>query len=181
MTGATTLDSTGQYLPLGNPNNAMALGGPLQGHLIGVQTFTNSGTIDLQSNPVAGDVLVITGGRQAGLAPTQPIAGVGGPGTFISNGGTLKLDTVLNEGGAATHSDTLVVDGTSVGANGATKTAILNAGGGGCADRGRRDSGRTGTGPDPLRARRVYTRQRCRGRPVRLPVVPGRRRRRQPR
>ena len=29
------LDSTGQYLPLGNPNNAMALGGPLQGHLIG--------------------------------------------------------------------------------------------------------------------------------------------------
>ena len=106
VTGATTLDSTGQYLPLGNPNNAMALGGPLQGHLIGVTTFTNSGTIDLQSNPVAGDVLVITGARQAGTA---------GPGTFISNGGTLKLDTVLNEGGAATHSDTLVVDGTSVG------------------------------------------------------------------
>ena len=36
VTGATTLDSTGQYLPLGNPNNAMALGGPLQGHLVGV-------------------------------------------------------------------------------------------------------------------------------------------------
>ena len=35
VTGATTLDSTGQYLPLGNTNNAMALGGPLQGHLIG--------------------------------------------------------------------------------------------------------------------------------------------------
>ena len=66
VTGATTLDSTGQYLPLRNPNNAMALGGPLQGHLIGVQTFTNSGIIDLQSNPVAGDVLVITGGRVAG-------------------------------------------------------------------------------------------------------------------
>ena len=129
VTGATTLDSTGQYLPLGNTSNEMALDGPLQGQLLGVQTFTNSGTIDLQSNPVAGDVLVITGGRQAGLAPTHPIAGVGGPGTFISNGGTLKLDTVLNEGGAATHSDTLVVDGTSVGANGATKTAILNAGG----------------------------------------------------
>ena len=43
MTGATTLDSTGQYLPLNNPNNSMALGGPLQGHLIGVSTFTNSG------------------------------------------------------------------------------------------------------------------------------------------
>src|SRR5262249_49902047 len=49
VTGATTLDSTGQYLPLNNPNNAMALGGPLQGHLIGVQTFINSGIIDLQS------------------------------------------------------------------------------------------------------------------------------------
>ena len=108
VTGATTLDSTGQYLPLGNPNNAMALGGPLQGHLIGVSTFTNSGIIDLQSNSVAGDVLVITGAGQASAD--------GGPGTFISNGGTLRLDTVLNQGGAATRSDTLVVDGTSVGA-----------------------------------------------------------------
>jgi outer membrane autotransporter protein len=120
VTGATTLDSTGQYLPLANPNNAMALGGPLQGHLIGVTTFTNSGIIDLQSNPAAGDVLVITGARQAGTA---------GPGTFISNGGTLRLDTVLNQGGAATRSDTLVVDGTSVGPNGATQMAIRNAGG----------------------------------------------------
>jgi outer membrane autotransporter protein len=128
VTGATTLDSTGQYLPLGNPNNAMALGGPLQGHLIGVATFINSGIIDLQSNPAAGDVLVITGARQAGLVPTPLIVGPG-PGTFISNGGVLRLDTVLNEGGAATRSDTLVVDGTSVGPGGATSMAIRNAGG----------------------------------------------------
>ena len=122
VTGATTLDNTGEYLPLNNPNNSMAApGGPLQGHLIGVNTFINSGTIDLQSNPVAGDVLVITGARAAGLP---------GTGTFISNGGTLRLDTVLNEGGAATRSDTLVVDGTSVGA-GPTQMAIRNAGGGG--------------------------------------------------
>ena len=67
-------------------------------------------------------MLVITGARQAGVA---------GPGTFISNGGTLKLDTVLNEGGAATRSDTLVVDGTSVGAGGPTSMAIRNAGGAG--------------------------------------------------
>ena len=67
-------------------------------------------------------MLLITGGRQAGVA---------GPGTYISNGGTLKLDTVLNEGGAATLSDTLVVDGTSVGPNGATSTVIRNAGGAG--------------------------------------------------
>jgi outer membrane autotransporter protein len=129
VTGATTLDSTGQYLPLDNPNNRMALGGPLQGHLIGVATFTNSGTIDLQSNPVAGDVLVITGARQAGPAPTFPIAGVPGPGTFISNGGRLLLDTVLNQGGAATRSDTLVVDGTLVGAGGPTSMVIRNASG----------------------------------------------------
>jgi hypothetical protein len=90
-------------------------------YITGVSTFTNSGTIDLQSNPVAGDVLVITGARQAGVA---------GPGTFISNGVMLKLDTVLNEGGAATRSDTLVVDGTRVG-SGPTNMAIRNAGGAG--------------------------------------------------
>ena len=38
---------------------------------------------------------------------------------------------MLNEGGAATRSDTLVVDGTSVGAGGATSMAIRNAGGAG--------------------------------------------------
>src|SRR5262245_22388981 len=64
VTGATFLDNTGQYLPLGNLNHAMAPNGPLQGHLIGVTTFTNSGIIDLQSNPAAGDVLVLTGSRQ---------------------------------------------------------------------------------------------------------------------
>jgi outer membrane autotransporter protein len=120
VTPTPIIDSTGEYLPLGNPNNTMALGGPLQGHLIGVATFTNSGIIDLQSNPIPGDVLVITGAHQAGLI---------GSGTYISNGGTLKLDTVLNEGGTATLSDTLVVDGTSVGPLGATKTDIHNAGG----------------------------------------------------
>ena len=125
VTGATTLDSTGQYLPLGNPNNAMALGGPLQGHLIGVTTFTNSGTIDLQSNPVAGDVLVITGARPGrGSRPRH----------LHLNGGTLRLDTVLNQGGAATRSDTLVVDGTSVGA-GAQQDGNPQRRRHGCADR----------------------------------------------
>jgi autotransporter family porin len=100
----------------------------LQGHRVGVQTLINSGTIDLQSNPVAGDVLVITGARQAGLGINPLIAGPG-PGTFISNGGTLRLDTVLNEGGAATRSDTLVVDSTLVGGGGATNMVIRNAGG----------------------------------------------------
>src|SRR5215831_18892501 len=119
--GATKLDATGQYLPLGNLNNAMALNGPVQGQLIGVAAFTNSGTIDLQSNPVAGDVLVI---RQSALT-INPLAGPG-LGTFFSNGGTLKLDTVLNQGDVATRSDTLVVDGTSV-LGGPTNMIIRNA------------------------------------------------------
>jgi autotransporter family porin len=120
--GALTLDSTGQYLPLGNVNNAMALEGPVQGHILGTATFTNSGLLNLQANPSAGDVLVISGGQ---------IAGASGGGTFVSNSGTLKLDTVLNEGGpVATHTDTLVVDGTKVG-SGATSMQIRNAGGAG--------------------------------------------------
>ena len=72
VTGATKLDNTRQYLPLGNANNTMTLGGPLQGQMIGVATFTNSGMIDLQSNPVAGDVLLITGGREAGAPAPEP-------------------------------------------------------------------------------------------------------------
>ena len=66
--GATTLDNTGQYLPHGNTLNAMAIGGPVQGQLFGATTFTNSGTIDLQANPVAGDVLLISGGRTPGTS-----------------------------------------------------------------------------------------------------------------
>ena len=52
VTPSPIIDSTGQYLPLGNPNNTMALGGPLQGQLIGMATFTNSGTIDFRPTPL---------------------------------------------------------------------------------------------------------------------------------
>jgi outer membrane autotransporter protein len=118
--GATTLDNSGQYLPLGNPQHVMSLGGPVQGQILGVATFTNSGTIDLHSNPVPGDVLVISGGHTPGT---------NGGGVFVSNGGTITIDTVLNEGGAAALSDVVVVDSTSIGAGGATKANIINAGG----------------------------------------------------
>jgi outer membrane autotransporter protein len=122
VTATTKVDNTGQYLPLGNPNNAMVLDGPLQGQMLGVKTFTNSGKIDLQSNSAPGDVLLITGGQTPGA---------NGGGTYISNGGSLWLDTVLNQGGPlATDSDTLVVDGTKV-ASGATEILVRNAGGAG--------------------------------------------------
>ena len=129
VTGATTLDPTGEYLPLApgsvsnarvsNPLNAMALNGPLQGQILGVQTFINSGTIDLTANPVAGDVLVISGGQTAGT---------NGGGVFVANGGTLRLNTVLNAGGPNSQSDMLVVDSTRLG-SAATGILVSNAGG----------------------------------------------------
>jgi outer membrane autotransporter protein len=120
--GATTLDATGQYLPLGLTFNAMSLGGPVQGQILGATTFTNSGVINLQANPVPGDVLLITGGHTPGTT---------GGGTFVASGGSLLLDTVLNEGGANSRSDVLVVDGTAVGPGGATRMFVKNAGGSG--------------------------------------------------
>lgn len=120
--GATTLDNNGQYLPLGNANNAMGLGGPVQGQILGVSAFNNSGAINLQSNPVAGDVLVISGG-------TAP--GEDGSGTFTSNGGSLLVNTRLDEGGPNSLSDVLVVDHTAVETGGPTRLRFLNAGGAG--------------------------------------------------
>jgi autotransporter family porin len=122
VSGAATLETAGQYLPLGNPNNSMAPAGPVQGHIVGASAFTHGGVIDLQANPAAGDVLVITGAQTAGTV---------GKGTFVSNGGALKIDATLNEGDAASRADVLVVDGTSVGAGGATRVQVRNAGGAG--------------------------------------------------
>ena len=129
VTGATTLDSTGQYLPLApgsvsnavvsNPFNAMSLNGPVQGQILGVQTFNNSGTIDLTANPSPGDVLVISGGHTPGTD---------GGGVFVANGGTLRLNTVLNAGGPSSQSDMLVVDSTRLG-SAATGILVSNAGG----------------------------------------------------
>jgi autotransporter family porin len=118
--GATTLDSAGQFLPLGNAANAMALGGPVQGQILGATTFTNFGTIDLQANPTPGDVLLISRGH---------IPGTNGGGTFVSDGGRLLIDTVLNEGEPASQSDVLVLDNATVGAGGATGLSVRNAGG----------------------------------------------------
>lgn len=118
--GATTLNSTGQYLPEGRTANAMALNGPVQGQLLGVAEFTNSGIVDLQANGVAGDVLLISG---------STVAGIAGNGVYVSNGGVLKLDTVLNEGGARSVSDVLVVDAMGTIAGGPTKVDINNVGG----------------------------------------------------
>jgi autotransporter family porin len=124
---AQTLDTTGQYLPFGFAFNAMRLNSPVQGQILGVQTFNNSGTIDLGANfengnpaaPVVGDVLVISGGHTAGI---------NGGGVFVANGGLVRFDTNLNEGGANSQSDILVVDGTRLG-SAKTGLAVTNVGG----------------------------------------------------
>lgn len=118
---ATTLDTAGMYLPFGNPANTMALNSPAQGQLLNLQTFNHSGLINLQANPDAGDVLLISGGATPGSD---------GGGVFIANGGTLAIDTVLNEGGAASVSDVLVLDSTQRG-SGPTGVAVNNLGGSG--------------------------------------------------
>ena len=91
----------------------------MQGQILGATTFTNSGTIDLQANPGAGDVLVISGGHTPGT---------NGGGVFVANGGTLQLNTVLNAGGPNSQSDMLVVDSTRLG-SAPTGILVSNAGG----------------------------------------------------
>ncbi len=118
---AIALNTTGAYAT-GYAANTMALNGPAQAQILGVQAFVNSGVIDLQSNGRVGDVLVISGGSTPGTS---------GGGVYVANGGALKLDTVLNEGGATnSQSDMLVVDGTSLGSGGATTIALNTTGAG---------------------------------------------------
>lgn len=100
--------------------------GVVQGQLTGVSNFTNSGVITLQGvdngagQAVAGDLLVITGSHAAGTS---------GGGVYTSNGGQLRVDTVLNQGGAASLSDVLVLDRTALGSGGATRVFVSRAGG----------------------------------------------------
>jgi autotransporter family porin len=77
--------------------------------------------IDLTGGARAvGNVLVIGGAQTAGQD---------GGGVFVSNGGTLKLNTVLNDGGAHSQSDMLVVDSTRTAAGGSTRIQVNNIGG----------------------------------------------------
>ena len=124
--GATAWDTTGALLPpIGDvADYDITLEGVEQGQLTGLTNFNNAGAIIMQdalgggAGPVAGDILVITGG------------GEGAPALFTSEGGSLMLDTFLDAGGAATSlSDVLMLDATALGAGGATQVFIENAGG----------------------------------------------------
>ncbi|MCL2657798.1 MAG: autotransporter outer membrane beta-barrel domain-containing protein [Betaproteobacteria bacterium] len=113
---AATLNATGAY-NTGYSANTMALNGPVQAQILGVQTFTNNGVINLQGNSGVGNVLVISGGATPGVS---------GGGVYVANAGSqLRLNTVINEGGPInSRSDMLVVDSTRLG-TGAT-TIVIN-------------------------------------------------------
>ena len=117
---ATILNNAGEYVT-GYAANTMTLGGTTQGQILNVQTFNNSGVIDMSGTAgLAGDVLIISGGVTPGIS---------GGGIYISENGSLTLDTMLNEGDVNSASDMLVVDGTLLGSTGATSINISNTGG----------------------------------------------------
>jgi autotransporter family porin len=120
-TGITTFNASGAYLPLAQAANAPTSGAAVQGQLLGVNRFINSGTLDLAagSNSV-GNVLLISGATTAGTD---------GGGVFVSNGGRLLLNTTLNGGGANSLSDMLVVDSTSTASGHTTGVVVSNVGG----------------------------------------------------
>ncbi|MBV4522074.1 autotransporter outer membrane beta-barrel domain-containing protein [Pseudomonas sp. SWRI74] len=120
-TGISNFTASGAYLPLGQTANQPTLGGAVQGQILGVSSFTHSGTLDLAAGSrTVGNVLVISGATTAGAD---------GGGVFVSNGGSLLLNTTLNEGAANSLSDMLVVDSTSSGSGGPTAIAVTNVGG----------------------------------------------------
>jgi outer membrane autotransporter protein len=131
-TAPMTWDETGQYFVPGSAGlidsatYGIQASGIEQGHIVNLETFENAGLITMAdaetggNGPVAGDVLVITGGATAG----NPAGG-----KFISNGGALHIDTVLNDG-ATDITDVLVVDQAELKGGGtATGIMVTNAGG----------------------------------------------------
>ncbi|NTZ96965.1 autotransporter outer membrane beta-barrel domain-containing protein [Pseudomonas koreensis] len=126
--GIVSFSSSGAYLPLGQAANAPTLGGAVQAQLLGVTSFTNSGTLDLPSGSrTVGNVLLISAANTAGN---------NGGGVFVSDGGALLLNSTLNAGGTNSISDMLVVDSTATSAGGATRIAVRNVDGQGALTQG---------------------------------------------
>ena len=133
VTGENTVDATSYYqVKTGSDERVLDTSfydlnrsGIVQGQMLNLGTFSNAGIIDLRGMAV-GNSLVISGATSVTDA---------GTGKFISNGGSLYLNTVLNAGmgiGGTTgsQSDVLVVDQTILG-SGATKIQVFNVGGAG--------------------------------------------------
>jgi autotransporter family porin len=125
--GEHQVDDTGRF----NATGALSIHdkGISQGQLLNLNTFENAGTLNLAVNQLAGDLLAITGNSSLDGSSVKEGGNLSsGGGTFISQGGTLLLDTVLNAGGKQSQTDMLVVDNAKVG-SGATSIFINNTGG----------------------------------------------------
>ncbi|TWS99824.1 hypothetical protein, partial [Reyranella sp. CPCC 100927] len=131
VSGARTVDPANYYVPttgidgrsLGTTTYDLNREGVVQGQFINLATFNNTGTIDLRG-PVVGNTLLITGGASAATP---------GTGVFVSNGGQLLSNVVLNggvDGDGGSIADVLIVDRTQLG-SGATQIAVTNVGGAG--------------------------------------------------
>jgi outer membrane autotransporter protein len=133
VTGATAFNTANETFATGSAALSITNEGIEQGHIVDLETFINSGTLTLAdletggTTAVAGDVLAIT---------SLNVPGLGGTSNFISNGGELHLDTILDTGAVDT-TDVLILDTVTTGAGGATGITITDAGGAG---------GITGTG-----------------------------------
>ncbi len=124
---AGAVDTTGMYSAQGTKSIATA--GINQAQLLNVDTFHNAGTLNLAVNQLAGDLLAITANSElSGQSAHAGGAVTSGGGSFISDGGFLLVDTVLNEGGSASQSDVLVVDNAQTG-SAATRIRVNQVGG----------------------------------------------------
>ncbi|WP_347253502.1 autotransporter outer membrane beta-barrel domain-containing protein [Leminorella grimontii] len=115
VSGEQFVNTSGQYLADGLSHYDTSRSGIVQGQMLNLGSFTNSGAIDLSQNGLTGDTLVISG---------SGTAGANGGGQFVSDGGVVKMDTVVNRGGSSTQSDILVVDNAT--ASGAPTVLALN-------------------------------------------------------
>ena len=113
VSGELSTSTAGEYVPVGALSSSNA--GVVHGQLLNLEVFENAGLIDLGANAQAGDVFVVTGGA---------VAGSYGAGQYVSNGGSIKLDSFLNEGGGASLSDVVVLDDVVVG-SGATGVLVV--------------------------------------------------------
>lgn len=123
--GATTFDTTGAIVDPHGTDGDMTLSGVEQGQFIGLEQFTNSGIITLQDGKT-GDFLAIT---------DKGVAGPGGGGVFISNGGSLHLDVRLDDGSSG-KADMLFLDIAKSGVGGGTQVFVTKAGGAGALTKG---------------------------------------------
>ena len=127
--GNTNTPSTvGEYIPVGALSITNA--GTVHGQLLNLNTFVNKGKIDLTDNQQAGDVLVISGNTVAGVYNAATAN------TYVSDGGSVHLDSVMNKGGSISQSDILVLDDVTIGGGGATKVHINAVGGSGALTEG---------------------------------------------